>query len=79
MIACLIWAAFANGALARDVFTIGDRTYTAKNLRLLPPTRMQVETSLQELGERLPVLRTPSLGVLVRSESDAGTAQGVYA
>lgn len=29
--------------------------------------------------ELLPVLRTPSLGVLVRSESDDGTAQGIYA
>jgi|GEM_PF-6609216 len=29
--------------------------------------------------ELLPVLRTPSLGVLVRPESDDGTAQGLYA
>lgn len=29
--------------------------------------------------ELLPVSRTPSLGVLVRSESDDGTAQGIYA
>jgi hypothetical protein len=29
--------------------------------------------------ELLPVSRTPGLGVLVRSESDDGTAQGIYA
>ncbi|MFO1018575.1 MAG: hypothetical protein U1E03_13325 [Hyphomonadaceae bacterium] len=42
-----------------------------------PLIHQQPEFKLQI--ELLPVLRTPSLGVLVRSESDDGTAQGIYA
>jgi hypothetical protein len=76
--------------LYRGLIANRDKTYPGRHEAIVDEDlwndvqtlRGEIKAPLKRMPKRielLPVSRTPGLGVLVRSESDDGTAQGIYA